>query len=164
MATSNKKKGASSASNFKRASKGFEQELPSGNVVIMRVPGLPTLLSEGLLPDSLTSIIQSQINDRSGAKASNPGMDVSTPEELASMFDAFDKVFARCVVEPEVEFYRDSQGNSIPDEDRNDEIVYTDEVDLDDKIFVFNVVSGGTKDLEKFRSEFSAGMDDISDE
>jgi len=44
-----------------------------------------------------------------------------------------------------------------------DEVIYSDEVDLDDKMFIFQYAVGGTRDLERFRSEHAAGMGDISD-
>lgn len=45
--------------------------------------------------------------------------------------------------------------------DAEEGAVYTDEVDLEDKMFVFQYALGGTRDLERFRSEYGAGLGDL---
>lgn len=40
----------------------------------------------------------------------------------------------------------------------SDDTIYTNEVDLMDKIFIFNFAVGGTRDLERFRGELGDGM------
>jgi hypothetical protein len=44
---------------------------------------------------------------------------------------------------------------------RDDELVYVDEVAEEDKMFLFQVVTGGTTDVESFREELGSTMDDI---
>jgi hypothetical protein len=49
----------------------------------------------------------------------------------------------------------------IPQEGRNEEDLYSDEIDLQDKMFTFQYVSGGDADLERFRQQVSQSMDSI---
>jgi hypothetical protein len=47
-------------------------------------------------------------------------------------------------------------------DDRDADTMYADEVDFNDKVFIFNFAVGGTRDLERFRSEhgeFVAGVE-----
>lgn len=94
---------------------------------------------------------------------------------IVEIFESFDRVTAMCVIEPKILYHkeemRDGEGKfvgwrEIPasrrysdehHEDhefyREDPPLYTDEVDMEDKTFIFNVVVGGTRDLEQFREE-----------
>jgi hypothetical protein len=92
---------------------------------------------------------------------------------ISDIFEAFDRVTAMCVVKPRCEFHKrrlvDDEGHQvyegerqvweeIPAEDRDEEVVYTDDVDMDDKTFIFNYVVGGTRDLESFREEYGDAL------
>ena len=93
--------------------------------------------------------------------------------DVFDMFDVFDRVAAKVVLEPEFAYHRqqvlDEDGEpvipeeweSIPEEDRDEDIVYTDEVDLDDKSFLFQFSVGGTQDLERFRSETRTAVGEL---
>jgi len=47
------------------------------------------------------------------------------------------------------------------EQNRDPELLYVDEVLDDDKVFVFQWVTGGTRDLEQFRQEHQAAMDNL---
>jgi len=134
-------------------------QLPSGKVVkIERIP-LTALLAENLLGDSL-SVLASQ------AVEHGQGMDTSAikemgkdPEKIKEAFDAFDRVTARCVVEPKVVFYKDKPANPA-EVDPN--VVYSDRIDINDKIFIFQVISGGSTDLQRFRVELPESVAGVS--
>ena len=157
---------ASKAAEWKAASKPAPLELPSGHVALVKMPGLAKLLAEGLISDSLTPMAQKAIDSANGKKAvgmSDAEMEemARDPQKLSAAFDTFDKVLCYSVVEPKVHYYKDEDGVIIPEEDRDEDELYSDEVDLQDKIFVFTVVAGGSKDLEKFRSEFGESLDNL---
>lgn len=96
---------------------------------------------------------------------------------LVDIFASFDKVAAMCVIEPKVMYHLrpvvDGSGNTrkdtkgrdvleeIPAEERDEDIVYTDDVDMDDKTFIFNFVVGGSSDLEQFRNEYGDALADV---
>lgn len=104
---------------------------------------------------------------------------LETEDAIKDIFMAFDRVTEMCVIQPEVRWHMrravDAQGNwretesgkpmweEIPQSERYPEgmdpndapFLYTDEVDQEDKTFIFNYVVGGTRDIEKFREEYS---------
>lgn len=172
--------------------KGEELELPSGNVALVKRPGPQALLSEGVMPDTLMPIVQQAISRGKGLKPQDIDLkDPKVIGDMLGAMDklmikvvvepkvAYDKCLKKL----------DDMGGvtpgpaheewvTIPDELRDgatecpncgqvhedgEEVIYVDEVDLDDKMFVFNYAVGGTRDLERFRSELAAGVGDVSD-
>lgn len=173
----NPAKKATTAKGWKR-DKGEDIELPSGNVAKVKRPGPQALLSEGVLPDTLMPIVSQAIKRGKGMKMTDLNLD--DPSVIADMLDAIDKMMVSIVVEPPVHYHKKlvvapSNGGVtagpahdewvvIPSEDRDTEAyIYTDEINLDDKMFLFNYAVGGTRDLERFRSEHAARLGDISD-
>lgn len=155
---------ASSISDFKKGSQGELVELPSGKFASIRRIQLTSLISEGLLGDSLAVLAQQAVDKGEGMDSAQIKAMGQDPEKISEALDAFDKIAARCFVEPRVTYYKDpNTGNTIPDEDRDPEKLYSDELDIQDKIFVFQVVSGGTTNLDAFRQQFEQLMAGISD-
>lgn len=157
---------ATSIAEWKRASKPAPLKLPSGFVALVRVPGLSKLLSEGLIADTLTPMAEAAVQRGKTGRSSEPTeadlVDLARdPQKIAQALDTFDKVLVYCVVEPRVTYYKDDDGVIIPEDERDPDVLYSDEVDLEDKMFIFNVTVGGTKDLEKFRQQFSETVDGI---
>lgn len=159
---------------------GEETELlpfPSGKVArIQRIP-LPTLLAENLLGDSL-SVLASQAVERGQGMDASQIRDMSNdPQKIMDALDAFDKVAVKCFVEPNLTYYKwqegdqDPSGNPIAPElvgqviqraDRQQGKVYSDRLAIEDKIFLFQVISGGSTDLQRFRGEFEQSMAGVS--
>lgn len=52
-------------------------------------------------------------------------------------------------------------GKEIEEEYRDPEALYIDEVEMDDKMFIFGWAVGGTADLERFREESAAVLADV---
>lgn len=174
---------ATSASNWKSARQGEEVPLPSGNTALIRRPGMESLFAAGVLPDELTKIAIEQIEmGQKGPQDHKPkqtaeGLDpevmkkfLSGENAIADIFDSFDRITAMCVVEPTCLYHKrrvvdpqtgvqnvDDKGRplmeEIPQSDREEDVIYTDDVDVDDKTFIFNFVVGGTRDIETFRQE-----------
>ena len=132
--------------------------LPSDKVAKIRRIQLTTLLAEGLLGDSLSALASQAVERGQGmnpAQIQEMGKD---PKKIMEAMDAFDRIAARCFVEPRVEYYKDSTGEPIPDEDRHPGVLYSDRLDLNDKIFLFQVISGGSRDLQRFRRELEQSV------
>jgi hypothetical protein len=177
------KKAVTSAKQWKKANAANELELPSGNVCRVKRPGLPQLLAENVLPDMLTPIAMEAVEaGQSGKKMSKADAEaqfselLTKPGGMDAMFAATDKITAHCVVEPQCLYHmrRKAEGQLdqiqegfewqwevIPEDERDPDALYTDEVDDQDKFYIFNYVVGGTADLESFRSEFAESMDGI---
>lgn len=165
--------------------------LPSGNVCLVKRPGLEKLFASGVLPDELTKLALANID-----AAKSPGrpqdhlpkggaVNSLDPEILAKfmagenaiqdIFASFDKVTEMCVIEPPVRYHMkhiiDDTGRTVTDDngrvqwveipanERSPEILYTDDVDAEDKSFIFNFVVGGSRDIEAFRE---ATGDDVA--
>lgn len=171
-----------------------EVKLPSGNVALIKRPGMEKLFAAGVLPDELTKIALESIDTaekgkptdhlpKGGAKPQELDPDMlrkfmETEGAIEGIFSSFDRICEMVVVEPPVKWHmrkvtdanghwvRDSnekpQYEEIPANERDEEnFVYTDDVDIDDKTFIFNFVVGGTRDVETFRSEYSDALADV---
>lgn len=178
MASSTKNtKQKRSAKTWKRA--GTEEvALPSGNTCVAKRPGPAALLQNGMMPDALLPIVQEGIRSNKGLPPEKTEELLKDPKSLAGMLDAMDKMLVLIVVEPEVKYHRrtvmdpvtnepkrlsngDEAWETIPEDERDEDLLYTDEVDLEDKTFLFNFAVGGTRDFERFRAEQRAAMGDV---
>lgn len=123
--------------------------VPSGQLCQIRRPGVEGLIKAGVLQnvDSLTAIIHEKHIKRVNGKEQ---LDVKSLDEAA--FDAImhtvDKVVCFAVVQPQIQRTPDDVTNRKPG------AIYADMVHMVDKMFIFNYVVGGTRDLESFRREF----------
>lgn len=152
---------------------GGTLELPSGFKVKVRNPGgLRAFLGNGLIPNSLMKIIQDGLDKGSGK---NVPVNITKdgkidPEMMSDMMQMMDNIAVTVVVEPRIhptlteadllvwnEENPDDQRDFVEDLRRDDRL-YADELPDDDKMFLFQWVSGGTRDLETFRQQHAAGM------
>ncbi len=169
LAAKKTKKGVSSASDFKKKDKGIELELPSGEVCLIKRPGVEGLIADGVFSDRLLPVIQKSIDAAKGGKSSSVDIDgvMADTKLMADIMQTYDKVCAKVVIAPKVVLHRRETEpgvwEDIPDEERDDEKVYTDEVDLDDKIFIFQFVMGGSDDLARFREQLESSMAAVPD-
>lgn len=134
---------------------GGVMELPSGLIVKLRNPGgMRVFLKDGLIPNSLMGMVKKAMET---GQELNPtellredgGID---PELMNEMNALLDNVVVQCFVEPTV------MPTPEDEADRNEDQLYADEIPDDDKMFVFQWVSGGTRDLEQFRLEHEQGV------
>lgn len=154
-----------SAKNWKRSAPvGVvgELELPSGNTCLVKRPGLEKMIAENVLPSSITAIATEAIqegrgknvkNKKAASKKASERLDeafdrmAEDPEQMAVLFDTFNRVAAFVVVEPELRYHRRQNASGdwedIPDDERDDEVLYTDMVDLEDKGEIFEYAVGG---------------------
>jgi hypothetical protein len=144
---------ASAPQDFKKKRAGTF-ELPSGLFMKLRNPGgLKIFLSEGIIPNSLMSTVHNALDgkkmDAEEMLNEAGGVDES---QIADMMALMDAMMVRCAIEPKV--------HPVPEneDDRDDELLYADELDDNDKMFVFQWVTGGTTDLERFREQHTKNM------
>lgn len=149
-----KPQAVTSTSQWKKGAgaKATDVELPSGNVAKIKQIPMPTLLADDIFPDSLRGFIQEAIGgkkDKVEEIISEEQMNklATDPAQIADMFAVFDKVALLAIVEPKV------LPAPADEADRDDDLLYIDEVDLDDKAFIFQFCVGGSSDLERFRAE-----------
>jgi hypothetical protein len=124
--------------------------VPSGQTCLVRRPGMEGLMKAGILAnvDSLSHVVNEKHLQRVKGKKTDQ-IDVSSlmgdQNALDEVVNVVDKVICHCVVRPTV--VRAPNDVTL----RKPGVVYTDMVDLVDKMFIFNFVVGGTRDLETFR-------------
>lgn len=138
-----------------KTSTGTPLVVPSGNTCLVRTPGMQVFIKQGLIPNSLMPIVQEAMNKGRAPK----NMDFDTdknPELLNEMMDLMDAVTVYCVIEPKVEPAPASE------DQRDEDTLYVDEVDFNDKMFIFQFAVGGTSDLAKFREELGEHMEAVS--
>lgn len=123
---------------------------PSGQMCLVRRPGTEGLIKAGILRDldSLTALVNEEHVKRVKGV---PQIDIATlmkdPENITNILHVTDRVVCYVVVKPEVQMAPNSPAL------RQSGVIYTDMVDLDDKMFILNFAVGGTRDLETFRKE-----------
>lgn len=123
--------------------------LPSGLNIRCQRTSIQTLLAQGLIPNSLMSIVQEALAKGKNEISTNDIM--SDPQRMKDMMALMDVVVVHCVKEPEVNAIpRNKQGDELP---RDAELLYVDEIDDEDRSFIFQYATGGTADVEQFRKE-----------
>jgi hypothetical protein len=152
--------------------------LPSGNTCKVRRVGPEAFLTQGLIPDRITPIVEKAIKSKKGMRPEQQAKMVKDPKQLGAAMEMMDRLLCYAVVEPTVLMppeclvcneINDSAADQHEDESRDDfhayqpkprqaGALYADRVDLDDKMFVMQFSMGGTRDLERFRSEHGAGL------
>lgn len=151
----------SSVADFKKGTAAEVLELPSGkSAQIRRIP-LTSLLAEGLLGDSLGALAQRAVDAGEGMKPQDIKEMSQDPQKIMEALDIFDKIAAKCFVNPPVTYHK-IDGKDIPEEERDPDILYSDELDIQDKVYVFQVIAGGSSDLQRFRIEFEKSVAGIS--
>lgn len=196
---SNKKK-ITSASAWKASTGTEEVEVPSGHIALIRRVGPEAFLSTGIVPDTLSPMIDEAVRDKKGLPPEKVAKQLTDdPDSFPQMIDMMNRVVAYAVLEPKVENVPDCIaevevtvnprsakakkekkvcGKTVSDKahrngdegshkfmegERDNGLLYADEVDLQDRIFIMNYAVGGTRDLERFRSEHGESVARISD-
>lgn len=171
---------------------GTDLPLPSGNVARIRQIAPTAFISSGLIPDPLSHIVRQAINTKKGLNPNQMKKIAEDPDKLVAALELFDRVLAFVAVEPQISMpptcihnlgedgaepcgtYHNAEDKRHTDPDvknyhqyregpRDPEVLYADQVDWNDKVFIFQWCLGGTRDLEKFRSELDASMGTVSD-
>lgn len=130
-------------------------QMPSGQVALVRRPGLQQLMIEGVLHkmDNLTNLVDKKYIKKGGGKPSD-NIDVSglmsDPSAMAEIMHTVDRVLCAVVLRPHVEMTPNDPTRRVAG------VIYADSIDLQDKMFIFNWSVGGSKDLESFRRESEA--------
>lgn len=137
------------AADFKKASPraGRLVELPSGNFVKVRLPGIEAFLRKGMIPNTLLPLVQQALSGKVES-AEKAAVEVfSDPTKLEQLFELYDTVTIECMVDPVV--------LPIPksETERKEDALYVDEILMEDKTYIWNLAIGGVKDLETFRKE-----------
>lgn len=143
---------------------------PSGQLALVKRPGVEGLITAGVLHDvdSLTGLVDSKHVRRVKGK---PEVDVKSlmkdGEQLVKVLDVIDHVIVHIVIKPTISpiWEQDEDGKETPlspekiEEGRKKGLIYVDQVDITDKMFLFNYAVGGTRGLERFRQQSEQLLD-----
>jgi hypothetical protein len=165
---------------------GHDLELPSDNVARVKQIAPTAFITSGLIPDPLTAIVRKAIHEKKGLRPEEVNKIAEDPDLLISALEMFDRVLADVMVEPTVEMpppcdvevegvrcdlYANQPVHQNPSQSgkhryregpRNPNVLYADQVDMEDKIFIFNWALGGTKQLETFRAELDVSLESLA--
>lgn len=149
-------------------------ELPSGKWAKLRKVSLQTMLQTGQIPNVLMGPVRKALGGRKQDLDPNELSKVmGDPQGLMEMFKLVDDITVKAFVEPKLHplpyLTNEKTGQVITDEanqpilgDKDPTLLYVDEVDLDDKMFIFHWIVGGSSDLEQFRNEQARGVESLS--
>lgn len=179
------------ASSAAASAAGAEPEfttLPSGQTCWIRRIGIEGMIEAGLLSegDSLMAIVDERhIKRARNNQGKNPKVQEMADEEMARSLMRDPKMLAKIiffvdqtlpvvVVEPTVRsHFRILQPSNVPGElpdtemipgrEREPDAVYTDQIGLEDKMFIFQMCVGGTRDIETFRAQSDAAVAGVVD-
>lgn len=141
--------GVTSVAAWKKAS-GPLLELPSGKTVkVTEHPSMRIFMKVGIIPNSLVGIVQKAIDQ--GEQPDMSGF-VTDNSRIEEMFDMMDNIVRFVVLEPKF------QPNPVEGEERDESVLYIDEMEQNDKLFIFQWATGGTRDLERFRQQSDVGV------
>lgn len=145
---------------------GTKLPLPSGNVCLIRNPGLGVFIEQGLIPNSLLPIVEKAIGEGKGIAPKQAKELAADPEMLKDMGRLTNEVVCYCVLKPVVLPVPTKAQEDDPEPERDPNALYVDELDLTDKMFIFQWVVGGTRDTERFREQSAdavAALADVAD-
>lgn len=123
-------------------------ELPSGKFVRVRKTAFQTFIRMGVVPNSLISTIESSL-----AKGNTADLEAEAVGNLEEMFELVDTVTLLCVIEPKVHKVPEREVDDDGNPTREDDRLYVDEIDPEDRQYIFQYATGGIADVEQFRRE-----------
>lgn len=133
---------------------GLVIELPSGNVVRLRPVQLDMLLLLGRIPDALTQVVEDMIFGRPNSLLNE---DSQTIEDLRLLVEFYDAICKSSFVSPR-----------IVDKPQADDEINIEDVSLEDRRFVAELVNKPASELARFhpnrgQENVVASMDDQQD-
>ena len=162
--------------------------LPSGQTCYARRIGIEGMIEAGLLSegDSLMAIVDEKHVKRARENAGkNPKVQevsdqaqameiMRNPEMLKKIIFFVDRTLPVIVTEPSIRppfkiLAPATTPGVLPDtemilpDDREEGCVYTDQVGLEDKMYLFQYCVGGTRDVETFRAQSDAAVAGVVD-
>lgn len=176
----NPSKRISSAADFKKQITAVDLDLPSGNTVLANRIGMKSFLETGTIPDYLTPIVQKIIREKQFLPPEKEKELATDPQAIKSTQEMLDRALVLTVVQPKVHMppgcevcgkYLDYNDKDVHNrkgdkfdhdfiqEERDDDLLYADEVDMEDKMFIFNWSVGGGTDLTEFREQLKESVE-----
>jgi hypothetical protein len=127
--------------------------LPSGNKMRIARASLRQFLVQGLVPNALMTMVRESVEgDTNGPSPDELREVMGDSAKLAELMAMMDAVTIYCALEPRV------LPAPATEADRDDDLLYVDELTEEDKTSIFNIATGTVGELEPFRAEALAGV------
>jgi hypothetical protein len=151
-----------------REGETHELTLPSGQTCLARKVSIQSMIETGLMGyvDSLTASVEQytrRIKGGKGVPDGTPEIDsaiLKDPQALKVLIQVADLVTPHIVASPTVLLHFTEQvvgktraTKMIPASERIEGQIYTDQIDIEDKMFLFDWGLGGIAALQSFRGE-----------
>lgn len=143
-----------------------ELTLPSGQTCRAKRMSVEAMIQAGLLAeaDAITAMVTKHIKKAKGSKGAPAATDVSVgslmkdPKAIGELVMMLDRLLPHVVLIPTVRLHFTEQKvgqtvvtKRIPVADREPDIIYTDQIGLEDKMFLFDWAAGGLGSMLAFR-------------
>lgn len=138
--------------------------VPSGQKCLVRRPGVQGLMEAGVLRDldSLSALVDEKHVKRVKGSMTADQIEVKAlmgdPDAMTNLMHVVDRVLCHVVMKPPINMTPNDPTQRVPG------AIYTDMVDLTDKMFIFNFAVGGTRSLESFREQLESAMGGVDPE
>lgn len=135
-------------------------ELPSGALAKVKRPGLQGLMKAGILDDldTLTAAVVNETIPTSEGTRGQKKPPKTDPKAIADALEAVDKIVCYVVVEPRVLSSNGDDGEPIPEDERDPDEYYADDVDIEDKSFIVAFAMGASSSLDDFRASTASAV------
>jgi hypothetical protein len=138
-------------------------EVPSGQLCLVRRPGVQGLIEAGVLQDfdTLSAIVSEKHLKRVKGK---PEVDVESlmkdSTNILNVMRLTEKIVCYTVVKPQVK----PTPNDVTNRKQSDgSWVYADQIDIEDQMFILNYAVGGTRSVERFHEESENALGNVQD-
>lgn len=133
-------------------------DLPSGNTCLVQPIGITTFVQQGMIPNALMPIVKRAIEAAEKKQADSIDVEklaaemMNDMDKMSAIFELADAVTVACVVEPSI--------SAVPEDPvlREEDLLYVDEVDIEDKMFILDFAVGGSRNLDKFRRQAASDV------
>lgn len=152
--------------------KGRPVTVPSGKTCLVKMlDSMGEFLARGDVPNALLPLMMEAATGKTESAKKVTDEVLGDPDKLVEMFALVDTIVVECVLQPPVapvpqrEVMRSGEMvlENIPAHEReDDDTLYVDYIELEDKMFIFNYALSGVNDVEQFRSQLSESMVSVS--
>lgn len=161
------------------AASEFELTTPSGQTCRARKMTIESMIEVGILADAdaITALVSKHVRKVKGGngKADHTALDeraiLANPDAIKSIITLTDKVLPHVVISPPVSLHykettigKTTVTKKLTDEERAEiqaavpGTVFTDQIDLEDKMFLFDWAAGGLQAMTNFRDQPTADV------
>lgn len=154
---------------------GVKLRLPSGNVCLARNPGMEVFIEQGMIPNSLMPIVMAAVQQGQGLSPKETEKLAEDPAILTDITEFANRVLVQSVIQPPVQlpplwtaedaaegYCAAGDVGRVNQNRKDDELLYADDVDLEDRLFILQWAVGGTRDLERFRQQSANAVEGLA--